>query len=140
MLADREFFAKVEMKLIEDGMIKRFEEEGGKITGRMMIVNTEVPHDLKDKIMLGKQDYAFEATFDFLDVAIGIALDTKGLKNRSGFWLRAQVDDPEEPQKEWAEYFINTLVKHINSDGTFSDPILTFITEKNDFTIVPTKG
>ena len=139
MLADNHFFAKVEMKLTEDGRIKRFEEEGGKIKGRMMIMSVDVPDDLKDKIKLGENDHAFEATFDFLDVAIGMALDTKGIKKRSDFWIRAQVDDPMEPQKEWAEYFINTLVKHIRQDGSFDDPILTFITDKNDFTVVPTK-
>lgn len=139
MLADRQFFAKVEMKLNEDGMIKRFEEEGGKITGRMMITSVDVPDNLKENISLGTDDHAFEATFDFLDVAIGIVLDLNRVKTSSGFWLRAQIENPMEPQKEWAEYFINTLVKHIRQDGTFDDPILTFITEKRDYTIVPTR-
>ena len=139
MLADRQFFAKVEMKLNEDGMIKRFEEEGGKITGRMMITSVDVPDNLKDNISLGTDDHAFEATLDFLDVAIGIVLDLNRVKTSSGFWLRAQIENPMEPQKEWAEYFINTLVKHIRQDGTFDDPILTFITEKRDYTIVPTR-
>ena len=43
MLADKEMFFKVEDTLRERGIIEKFEEENGKITGHMMITMTEIP-------------------------------------------------------------------------------------------------
>lgn len=79
MLINQELFDTVEQALSKNGTIENFENENGKITGRMMITLTDIPEDIeieKNK----KSIYAFECSFDFYDVSIGIVLDTKELK------------------------------------------------------------
>ena len=46
MLADKEMFFKVEDTLREQGILEKFEEENGEITGHMMITMTEIPPEL----------------------------------------------------------------------------------------------
>lgn len=41
MLADKEMFFKVENTLREKGILEKFEEENGEITGHMMITMTK---------------------------------------------------------------------------------------------------
>ena len=43
MLAAKEMFFKIENILREQGVIEKFEEENGEITGHMMITMTEIP-------------------------------------------------------------------------------------------------
>lgn len=43
MLADKEMFLKVGNTLRERGILEKFEEENGEITGHMMITMTEIP-------------------------------------------------------------------------------------------------
>ncbi|MCG5642086.1 MULTISPECIES: hypothetical protein [unclassified Streptococcus] len=43
MLAAKEMFFKIENILREQGVLEKFEEENGKITGHMMITMTEIP-------------------------------------------------------------------------------------------------
>lgn len=74
MLADKKAFDRVEDALIDLGKIKAFEEENGKITGHMMILPVDIPEDIEVKQIPGKTPQGFEATFDFYDVAIGLAI------------------------------------------------------------------
>ena len=46
MLADKEMFFKVRNILRERGILEKFEEENGEITGHMMITMTEIPPEL----------------------------------------------------------------------------------------------
>ena len=46
MLADKEMFLKVVNTLRERGILEKFEEENGEITGHMMITMTEIPPEL----------------------------------------------------------------------------------------------
>ena len=46
MLAAKEMFFKIENILREQGVLEKFEEENGKITGHMMITMTEIPPEL----------------------------------------------------------------------------------------------
>ena len=74
MLADKEMFFKVENVLREQGILEKFEEENGEITGHMMITMTEIPPELGiDKI--SDSIRALCASFDFYDMMIGIAFD-----------------------------------------------------------------
>lgn len=43
MLAAKEMFFKIENLLREQGVLEKFEEENGEITGHMMITMTEIP-------------------------------------------------------------------------------------------------
>lgn len=43
MLAAKEMFFKIENILREQGVLEKFEEENGEITGHMMITMTEIP-------------------------------------------------------------------------------------------------
>ena len=72
MLADKEMFFKVENTLREKGILEKFEEENGEITGHMMI--TKIAPELGiDKVSDNMR--AFCASFDFYDMMIGIAFD-----------------------------------------------------------------
>ena len=74
MLADKEMFFKIENILREQGVLEKFEEDNGKITGHMMITMTEIPPELGiDKVSDNMR--AFCASFDFYDMIIGIAFD-----------------------------------------------------------------
>ena len=46
MLADKEMFFKIENILREQGVLEKFEEENGEITGHMMITMTGIPSEL----------------------------------------------------------------------------------------------
>ena len=46
MLADKEMIFKVGNILREQGILEKFEEENGEITGHMMITMTEIPHSI----------------------------------------------------------------------------------------------
>ncbi len=138
MLSKAVAFGIVELKLIADGTIPKFEEENGKILGRMMIDLCEIPENLKDEIEITDSTYAFETTFDFYDVAIGVAIDVKAMKTKSELWLTPQTENFEEPDKEWAEYFLKTLGRHIDSEG-FGVPIYAFVNETAGFEFASAK-
>jgi hypothetical protein len=41
--------------------------------------------------------------------------------------------------QEWIDFFVETLINHIEPDGSFGYPIFTFATDTADMTVVPTK-
>lgn len=139
MLSNVEAFDKLESILVEDGTIAKFEEESGKILGRMMIDLCEIPENLKGEIELTDSIYAFQGTFDFYDVALGIALDVRIMEVKSGLWITPQTEQYDEPSQEWVEYFIETLVKGIN-DGAFGVPIYTFVNDASSFEVYPNES
>ena len=137
MLADQEKFDSLESLLKENGTIKRFKKECGKIKGRMMITQTDVPADIEVKPHGDAIPFAFEASFDFYDSTAGLAIYTADRQLATGIWVTPQKDGAEPPAKEWIEFFINTLVSHLGEDGSFSIPIYSFVTDTSDMTIVP---
>ncbi|MBP5273810.1 MAG: hypothetical protein ILO36_02605 [Abditibacteriota bacterium] len=137
MLTDPEMFETVENALRENGQIERFEKENGKIKGRMMITLAEIPEGIEVKPDGDKVPRAFEASFDFYDSVIGIAMYTAERKAASGLWVTPQKEGAEKPSKDWMIFFIQTLVKHLGEDGTWGVPIYSFVNDTCDMTVVP---
>ena len=85
-----EVFDKVEEILKSNGRISEFEKEYGKIKGRMMITVGEIPDELGVTIEGDKKPTAFEASFDFYDSIIGVALYTDTKEAATGLWVTPQ--------------------------------------------------
>lgn len=138
MLADPEMFERVEKRLLEDGTIKRFEEENGKILGRMMITLAEIPENIPVNRVGGKEPVAFEASFDFYETKVGLALYPVDKTVATGIWITEQSDGAEAPSEDWIEFFVKTLVNSIGDDGSYSYPIYSFVNNICDMTVIPT--
>lgn len=138
MLADKKMFEVIENILIENGTIAKFEAEQGTICGHMMITETQIPEELGVDIKKTSSLHAFQGTFDFYDMAIGMALYTDTLQAACGLWMTPQTDDAEEPAGEWVDFFIQTLVNNIQPDGSFGVPMYSFVCDVGDFTVVST--
>ena len=138
MLSDPVQFKTVEDGLAAMGVIERFEKENGAILGRAMITLTEIP----DSIPIARPDRenltAFEVSFDFCNVALGVAVDTKKKTLESSVWGRYQTPGAEKPAQEWVKFFLQTLFEHIAEDGSFCVPMCSFVNNTSDFTAVPT--
>lgn len=137
MLFDKRKFDAVEAILTQKGSIAKFENENGIINGRMMIDIVDSPSNLN--IIIPDGYYAFGASFDFFDCAIGMVLNPKTKEVGSGIWVTEQVEGAEPPSQEWIDFFVATLVNHIEPDGSFGYPMFTFATDTADMTVVPTK-
>ena len=138
MLIDNNIFKIVEQLLLKNGTIEDFENENGKIIGRMMITLTDIPENIEiDKNK--KSIYAFECSFDFYDVSIGVVLDTKELKVLSPIWTTEQVPNAVQPDSLWIDFFLKTLAENISDEGSFGVPIYTFLNDNSNFSVVPTK-
>lgn len=138
MLVDKELFLEVEDILREQGILERFEEENGEITGHMMITMVEIPPEL-DINLTSNGVRAFCASFDFYDMMIGVAFDLNTMELIPRMWFTPQMDDAVEPSSEWIEFFIKTLCENISEEG-FGIPIYSFVNDHSDFTVVPTKS
>ena len=138
MLRDEKSFEIVEKILIENGSMAQFEKEYGEIKGRMMITLVDIPENLEIQLTDDKMPYAFEASFDFYDTSIGLALYTDTKQVASGIWITPQTDNAEMPSEEWVNFFLEKLMSAINDDGSFGIPIYSFINDTCDMTIVPT--
>ena len=79
MLSDPELFKTVEDIIRGQDSFKEWVEKNGEITGRMMIDVVDLPEGIEIKHLRNYEPVAFEASFDFYDVAVGIAVytDTK---------------------------------------------------------------
>ena len=135
MLHDEAAFAKVERLLEENGAFDRAEPPNGEVWARMMISLCEIPGDIE--VEPGVETHAFEATFDFCDVAVGIALDPVRREAKSGIWLTPQREDAVPPDEGWIELFIQKLLTNIAPDGSYGVPICTFLVDEGDITVVP---
>ncbi len=137
MLVNKAMFDVVEKKLIQNGKIAEFEQENGKIKGRMMITRTVIPDEIDINIIAGKTPVAFEASFDFYDCAVGLAIYTDTCKAASGIWITPQAEGAEPPTMDWIEFFIEKLLGSINDDGSYSFTIYSFVNDARHMTIIP---
>ena len=137
MLADIEMFELVEEVVRKNGALERFENDCGKIKGRMMITMGTVPEGVEVKARGDNEPIAFEASFDFYDSVIGVAIYTAEQKLATDLWVRPQVEGADPPEEEWVEFFLKTLTEHIEEDGSFGIPIYSFINDTSDMTVVP---
>ena len=113
MLKNPELFKNVETGLRSMGTIKAFEDEHGKILGRAMITLTDIPESIEVKRTDRENLTAFEITFDFCNVALGIVVDTKKKTLESSVWGRYQAPNAQRPSDEWVKFFIRTLFENI---------------------------
>ena len=138
MLSDPVQFKAVEEGLAGMGVIEKFESENGAILGRAMITLTDIPESMEVKRTDREKLTAFEMTFDFCNVALGIAVDTKRKTLESSVWGRYQAPGAQPPSEEWVKFFIRTLFENIGDDGTYGIPMYCFVNDTADFTAVPT--
>ena len=138
MLADKKKFELVEEALLRNGVIERFENQYGKIKGRMMISCVDIPEGIEVEEKGGETPVAFEASFDFFDAVVGFAIYTTEKKLATGMWISSQKEGADAPGEEWVEFFIKTLLSNIAEDGSFAYPIYSFVNDESDMTVVPT--
>jgi hypothetical protein len=138
MLSNPEMFKTVEKGLTDMGTIKAFEDENGPILGRVMITTTEIPDGVKVNRSDRENLTAFEASFDFCNVALGVVVDTKKKTLESSVWGRYQVPGAQRPSEDWVKFLIRTLFEHIDDNGGFGVPMYAFVNDTADFTAVPT--
>ena len=138
MLSNPEMFQAVEDGLKAMGTIPAFEEKNGRILGRVMITTVEIPDGVKIKRTDRENLTAFEATFDFCNVALGIVVDTKKKTLESSVWGRYQVPGAQRPSEDWVKFLIRTLFEQIADDGSYGIPMYAFVNDTADFTAVPT--
>jgi hypothetical protein len=139
MLIDEVAFEKMTNILVEQGVIRDFERDSGKITGHMMITKGEIPEDLGITIDTSRNYFVFEGSFDFYSSTIGIALYMDTFEPIAGVWVTPQVDDAEPPAKDWIEFFVQTVVEQIQDEDGFGYPMYTYVNDTSDFTVVPTR-
>lgn len=137
MLIDQAKFEIVEKTLIEQGKIEAFEKENGSILGRMMITADDMPEELSEELENKDDLIVFTASFDFYDMTVSAAVYTKS-KEIAKMWITPQDDDAEQPAREWITFFIETLFKGINDEGSYGIPMCSFVTNTSDMTVVPT--
>lgn len=137
MLSNAEEFKAVEDALRGMGTLQAFEDQNGPILGRVMITLTDIPESVSVSRTDRENLTAFEATFDFCNVALGIVVDTKIKSMESSIWGKFQTPGAEKPSEEWIRFFIQTLFDHINDDGSFGIPMFCFVNDTADFTAVP---
>ena len=138
MLSNPDLFKAVETGLTSMGTIKAFEDENGPILGRIMIDTTDIPNEVAIKRTDRENLTAFEATFDFCNVALGVVVDTKKKTLESNVWGRYQVPGAQRPSDDWVKFFIRTLFEQIGEDGSYGVPMYSFVNDTADFTAVPT--
>ena len=138
MLKNPELFRNVETGLRSMGTIPAFEEAHGKILGRAMITLTDIPASIEVQRADKEKLTAFEMTFDFCNVALGVAVDVKRKTLESSVWGRYQAPGAQPPSEEWVKFFIRTLFENIGDDGAYGIPMYCFVNDTADFTAVPT--
>lgn len=132
-LENEALFDEVEAELKKHASIQDFEEKYGKITGRMMITETEIPEELGIKIN-DTDVHSFKATFDFYNTAIGLALNVKTREAATKFWLTPQDDRNDVPTDSWFEFFAMILMEALD-EGMDSIPTFSFVNDSSDLTI-----
>ena len=98
---------------------------------------TDIPEGIAVEERDSKAPVAFEASFDFYDSTVGLAIYTTDRQLATGLWVTPQEDGAEAPAEDWVEFFIKTLVTHIAEDGSFGVPIYSFVNDTCDMTVVP---
>ena len=139
MLANPEQFQTVEAGLKAMGVLEKFETENGPVLGRAMITLTGIPESIPTARTDRENLTAFEISFDFCNVALGVAVDVRKKTLESSVWGRSQTPGAERPAQEWVKFFLQTLFEHIGDDGSFGIPMYSFVNNTSDFTAVPTE-
>ena len=137
MLSGPESFEKVEKELRAMGTIASFEADNGPVLGRVMILTTEIPSSIPVKREDREGLVAFEASFDFCNVALGVVADPVRKTLESSVWGRYQTPGAERPSHDWVKFFITTLFEHIGPEGQFGVPMFSFVNDTSDLTVVP---
>ena len=122
----------------ERGIIEKFETENNeKIKGRMMIDKVDMPNDISLYPNIGENPTAFEASFDFMDTRLGLALCISKMEAASGIWFSGLQEDNDIDINVWAEFFVKSLVESIKPDGSYGVPIYVFISDHASFSCIP---
>ena len=137
MLSNPELFQKVEEFICSQDSFRKWEEENGAIKGRMMIDAAELPEGVE--LIQNRDDeiVAFEASFDFYDVVLGIGIYPRTNEPATRVWFVRQTPDAELPDEVWVEFFLEKLYGAIRGDGSFGYPICSLVNDTSDVTIVP---
>ena len=59
------------------------------------------------------------------------------MQTKGGLWITPEVPNADAPSQEWCEFFIETVSKCIEKNGSFGVPMYTFCSDTADFTVVP---
>ncbi|MBR2790610.1 MAG: hypothetical protein IKD70_08400 [Eggerthellaceae bacterium] len=137
MLTNLKAFQEVEQMLVENGTIAAFEAENGPITGRMLIELGQVPSTLADQVDLSGDVVVFRGSFDFYNSTVGVAMDVKTKKAKSGVWEEEQKLGAYQVPEEWVRYFLAVLLEGIGDDGSYGVPIFCFVNEDASFEVYP---
>jgi len=137
MLSNPVLFDQIEKICRSRGTIAQFEAENGEMKGRMMIDAISVPDDVPLKPGIDDRITAFEASFDFMDCRIGLAVCVPKMEAASGFWYSSD-EGGQPPDQVWIEFFVQTLMESIEPDGSYGIPIYVFISDAGLFSVVPT--
>lgn len=139
MILDGELLKEVEAELENSGVLDDFEDEYGPIRGRMEITVGEFPEDVASEEQTGDVT-VFLASFDFYDSILGLGMQLSPVQVATRLWVTPQREGVEAPPDDLVELFVKTLAEHIDSNGGFSYPMFTFLSEEGEFTkVVPAK-
>lgn len=137
MLSNPEMFKNVENTLRGQESFNEWIQENGEITGRMMIEKVDLPDGIEIKHPREYAPVAFEASFDFYDVMIGIAVFAETKDFASSLWMHYQDEDASLPDHTWITFFLDKLLESIHDDGTFGYPIYSLVNDTSDITVIP---
>ena len=139
MLTNLKAFQEVEQMLVENGTIAAFEAENGPITGRMLIELGEVPSTLADQVDLSDGAVVFRGSFDFFNSTVGVAMDVKTKKPKTGVWEEEQKLGAYQVPAEYVRYFLAVLLEGIGEDGSYGVPICCFMNDDASFEVYPAR-
>ena len=137
MLSNPELFKTVEDIIRTQDSFKEWVEKNGEITGRMMIDVVDLPEGIEIKHPREYEPVAFEASFDFYNVAVGIAIYTDTKDFATTLWAHYQVEEAELPDHTWVSFFLEKLIDAIHDDGSYGWPIYSMVNDTADITVVP---
>lgn len=136
MLKNKEYYKLILSELKKDNIIENFEKVNGKITKIMEIDVTDSPENIDQKTDLDKGIYAFLASFDYLDIEVGIVVDINKLNPLSPFWIVKQENSKGKIDKKAMKFFLETLIENLE-EGKTNFPLFVFYNNKNKFSVSP---
>ena len=137
MLSDPELFRQVEEIIRTRDAFGEWERENGAVKGRMMIDAAELPDGVEILEQRDDEITAFEASFDYYDVTLGIGIYTRTNEAATRVWYVKQTPEAEMPDQAWVEFFLEKLSGAIRDDGSFGCPIYSLVNDTADITIIP---
>lgn len=139
MLINKNQFRSIEGFLVKNKTIEHFEKENGKILGRMMITKAEIPQNIQINTDNLGHVHAFNASFDFYNTVLGVAIKLPEKEFVSDLWMIAQDKNQDEVDKAWIDFFLQTLLENIEDNGCYGIPMYSFVNDTSSFTVIPTK-